>query len=180
MRTFREFQDTQIEPHPAYARHPSVSTVGLITAHNPMGVRQSDRLNFDANGKLLEDIRRLGCKATVVHGMYAGHREETYLLVNVRRQDLMRVARRHRQDAIIWGFRSMDDNGHQLHMYYLDNGVVQADKMLEVRPEDLDTPEAFFEAIKSGKVNLPNFTPRRSAVAVVPKEDLGDYQYGTD
>ena len=179
MRSFKEFQQPDgFQPHPAYEKYEAISTVGLITAHNPMGIRAGERQNFDSNGELLKDIKALGCTATTIRGMYAGHMEETFVVLNITEADILRLAMRHRQEAAIWGYCRHDEDGNPFFIvFYLDQGEAISQKRMDVAHEDVATKEAFIEGIKSGRVKIPNFTPRRNAVAVVPKEDNGDFNF---
>lgn len=165
MKTLKEFrQDGELVPHRAYESYQAVSTVGLITAHNPRGRYFGHRQNFESNGRLLEDIKSLGCPATTVRGMYEGHVEETFVITNITEEDIFRLAEKHNQEAVIWGYRREAED-HHFVMFYLENGRPIGRKVMNVTVEDVEDKEAFFSAIKAGKIKLPSFQPKKNAVA---------------
>nr|WP_256437499.1 DUF3293 domain-containing protein [Roseococcus sp. SDR] len=80
------------------ARH-GAREAGFITAWNPMSRPMPSAWNRAAQARLTRDLR--GAARAMGEGALNRWREEMWLAALPRR-DLLRLARRHRQAAIVW------------------------------------------------------------------------------
>jgi hypothetical protein len=75
----------------------------FITAWNPESEGTPREENEARNARLLRDIEALGLRALPAEGIGpTGWREESFLVPGISRDDAVALARKYRQNAIVW------------------------------------------------------------------------------
>lgn len=143
---------------------PSVQTVGIITAQNPMGSKYPKDRNFALNRQLLSDLHDMQC-GTVEHcgalrirGKYGGHPEDSFVVPNIRRSDLILLAAKYYQQAVIWGMQRLSHEGNPYFDFqWIEDGQVTQVRNVSVSQPDVQSREDFFSAVKNRKFIIPFF-----------------------
>jgi len=92
---------------------PSIRTVGIITAENPMGKTLSGQENKELNAKLKGHLSRgnfYGYHQVV--GKY-GVIEHPFLIPNMKRDYLLQLGEWYRQKAVIYGYSAYPQGGYE-------------------------------------------------------------------
>jgi hypothetical protein len=77
-------------------------SVGIVTAHNPQGKKLSRKQNKKLNGQLWTDLRVAGHDPWAVAGNYQGHKEDSFMIPDISREELVSYAKKYDQAAVIW------------------------------------------------------------------------------
>jgi uncharacterized protein YebE (UPF0316 family) len=77
-------------------------SVGIITAFNPQGKKISTTRNKQLNLDLAADLRATGFDPWSIKGQYNGHVEDTFVVPNITRNELVKYAKKYDQKAVIW------------------------------------------------------------------------------
>ena len=147
MRSFKEYQED----------HDYVRSVGIITAHNPYGVKQSSANNYDSNRRLLDDLREISTATSSTQGFYAGHQEHAFLATNITRSQLLELAVKYNQQAVIFGF--LRENPVSFHFQYINKGVTTNQRIVPIPLLEIKSSQGFLQAIKKGIIKIPEFQP---------------------
>ena len=77
-------------------------SLGIITAHNPQGKKLSRKENKKLNDRLWSDLRIADYDPWPVQGNYQGHKENSFLIPDISRGELVKYAKKYNQAAVIW------------------------------------------------------------------------------
>ena len=78
------------------------NTLGIITAQNPKGLPHPKEDNEKANNSLWNDLRAKGYDPWHIKGKYAGQPEDSFIVPNISKRDLIRYAKKYRQVAVVF------------------------------------------------------------------------------
>lgn len=135
---------------------PSVRTLGFITAENPMGERATPEFNKEANSKLKTILGDGHWGYQKIKGKYVST-ENSFLVRNISKEDLLELGKRFNQETVIYGERFDDGEytGMTFQMIYCtpDNfGNVDGEMKVFVNRENADD---FYSEIKGRKFMIP-------------------------
>jgi hypothetical protein len=143
---------------------PGVETVGIITAQNPNAQRFTNRPNHGLNRQLLADLHELNCGpinhcgALKIRGKYGSNPEDSFVVANIRRVDIVALANKYRQQAVIWGMKRQDRQGNPFFDFqWIENGQVTQHRSVSVSQPDVQSREDFYSAVKDRKFIIPFF-----------------------
>lgn len=106
---------------------PSIRTVGIITAENPMGQTLSSKENKELNDKMEAHLRRgnfFGYHQVI--GKY-GVIEHPFLIPNMKRDYLLQMGKWYEQKAVIYGYSAYPQDGYakMVFEYWGDRDTVE-------------------------------------------------------
>jgi len=78
-------------------------SIGVITAHNPNGKKIKPEVNAFLNLKLADDIKALGLIAKKMRGEYNNMKELSFVVFDIKKNDLIRLGRKYKQKSVRWG-----------------------------------------------------------------------------
>ena len=78
-------------------------TVGIITAYNPKGETIPLEKNRRMNRRLWNELRAAGYDPWPVKGQYKGAAEQSFMVSDISRADLIHLAKKYDQEAVVWG-----------------------------------------------------------------------------
>jgi hypothetical protein len=105
-------------------------SVGVITAHNPDGKPVSAGKNKKLNTELWNELRAAGYDPWPTKGKYKGHDEESFLIPNISRTDIIRLAAKYNQEAVLWARKA--DKGYAVEWIEGDK-TIKRDKIASIR-----------------------------------------------
>jgi hypothetical protein len=136
----------------------SMTSLTIITAQNPHGIRHSSARNYDLNRKLWLELKAEKRDIMHIQGEYAGNHENSFLVFDLPRSQVMDLQKRYKQKAVIWGFvRNIGFDHPTIHWQYIENGRAIGHKLTPVPKEIASSREDFMEGIKKGLWKLPIF-----------------------
>jgi len=80
-------------------------SVGVISAYNPHGDKTKPEDNQSAQTMLKSEIEGMRLKYVERDGAYMGHQEKHLLIKNISRRELIRLADKYLQVAVLYGER---------------------------------------------------------------------------
>ena len=84
-------------------------SVGVISAYNPHGKKAKAKDNKIAQDMLRSEIDGMRLKYVERDGAYMGHQEKHLLIKNISRRELVRLADKYLQVAVLYGERDGND-----------------------------------------------------------------------
>jgi len=127
---------------------PSVSSIGIFTAENPMGKKLDKEENKLRNQQLEKDLVAANYGFKKIGGKY-GNEENPFFVMNMDRDDIIRLGKKYNQESVIYGYKI--DNGYEFQ-YIMDSDVVSRKVFL-----NLNNPEDFYSEFKGRKFQIPFF-----------------------
>lgn len=160
---------------------PNVKTVGIITGENPQSTPASPQSNNQANERLEKELRLRNLGFTKVKGQY-GSLENSYLVPNIRKDELLSLGQQFEQTSVIYGERTETEkdgkkyDGMVFQMVFTDHrfGQVDSERRMFINVQDA---EDFFSMVKGRKFRIPfyddeyenaEFTPQSGMVQKTP------------
>lgn len=144
---------------------PTVQSVGIITAQNPNGQPPSDdqheaqRINKELNRKLFAELKAGNYGPIKMKGKYASLWEDSFLVPNISKEDLIDLGQRYGQEAVIWGSRAKDNDPNSVHFIFewIEGGQTTQTRSIHVGNEDVQKRDNFFSMLKGRKFVIPFF-----------------------
>tara|TARA_R100000005_G_C4951139_1_gene171615 strand:- start:260 stop:958 length:699 start_codon:yes stop_codon:yes gene_type:complete len=106
----------------------SVSTVGFMTAENPMAQKMSSRENRELNKELMAWMRERGYGPIRIRGQF-GNKERSLMIPNITRSDITEAGKYFNQESVIWGEKT-DENQFVFEYIEGDNTIQRRDVAL--------------------------------------------------
>lgn len=165
-RTWAENRDTVLESGYARVRRimfgdvPSIRTIGIITAQNPQGEQLNAAENRKRNYSLEEYLRTSNFGPIKVKGKYNSIPEDSFLVPNVGREELVIIGRRFNQEAVIWGEKGIDQYNHPYFRFeYIDtkSGQTQSVRSVHLGDQDVQGRNDYYTMIGGRKFVIPFF-----------------------
>ncbi len=135
---------------------PSVRTIGIVTAENPMGEALPTAENKTRNERLRKVLKRGNYGFTQVKGKY-GNVENPYIVYNIQKDSLVHLAKHYGQESVIFGYTT--DEG--MTFEYIErpkdapNYSVQGERDVFLHVDD--DVEDFYTEVKGRKFIIPLF-----------------------
>ena len=86
----------------------SVSTVGFMTAENPMAQQLSRKENKVLNKELMAFMRERGYGPIRIRGRF-GNKERSFMIPNITRDDIVEAGQKFAQESVIFGEKTGDN-----------------------------------------------------------------------
>jgi len=135
----------------------TVDTVGIITAENPMGKAAPKSYNMEMQNKLKQDIRSLNLGFIQMTGSY-GTKESPFIIPNISKQDLIKLAEKYNQESIIFGDKEFDGESNYFKWDYVEGGKPLSTVYKNISNDrDVESREDFFSAVKGRRFYFPFF-----------------------
>ena len=77
-------------------------SVGIVTGYNPEGKKVATKKNKELNLRLWNDLRSKGHDPWAIEGDYKGEAEQSFLVPDISRADLVRYGEKFKQEAVVW------------------------------------------------------------------------------
>lgn len=143
---------------------PSINTIGILTAQNPQGrppvpddPLKSRIKNKELNLKLFDELKDGMYGPIKIEGQF-GNKEESFMVPNITRQELIRLGRRYNQESVIFGSKHHDKDGEPFFRFeYLENGVTIKERTLHWGGKDVQDRPDYFTKVKGRKFLIPFF-----------------------
>lgn len=151
---------------------PTIRTVGIVTAQNPQGKppwagqthwpddkADSEKENRYRNETLEEYLRTRNFGPVKVKGKF-GLYEDSFLIPNIARQELVNIGRWFEQEAVIWGEKGMDRHGNPFFLFeYIDTetGRTKSVRSVHVGSEDVQGRSDYYTMVGGRKFIIPFF-----------------------
>lgn len=134
------------------------SSIAIITAQNPRGIRHSSSKNYDLNRQLWLDLKARKYDLTEIDGEYADTKEKSFVVLDVPRPVILELQAKYRQKAVVWGFLRSEGFKHPvIHWQYIKNGRSIANKITAIAGHVFENRNDFLYAVKLRMVPLPHF-----------------------
>jgi hypothetical protein len=151
---------------------PTIRTIGIVTAQNPQGKPpwsgqspwpddkgESDRENRHRNETLEQYLRTRNYGPVKVRGKFGLH-EDSFLIPNIAREELLAIGRWFEQEAVIWGERGIDHYGNPFFLFeYIDTetGKTKSVRSVHIGSEDVQGRSDYFTMVGGRKFIIPFF-----------------------
>lgn len=153
---------------------PSVRSIGILTAQNPNGEAATSKFNNEANNSLESDLRSMRLGFMKIGGKF-GSEEDSYLVNNISKQDLINLGKKYKQVSVIYG-APKDQQYFQFEYIESDSGVAGDTKQVILTTDDIQNREDFYSKIKNRKFVIPffddllnNIEPKQGGRTLGPK-----------
>tara|TARA_R110000824_G_scaffold76698_8_gene194290 strand:+ start:2756 stop:3454 length:699 start_codon:yes stop_codon:yes gene_type:complete len=118
----------------------SVSTVGFMTAENPMAQKLSSADNRKLNKELMSWLRDRGYGPIRIRGQF-GNKERSLIIPNITRQDITEAGKYFNQESVIWGEKTTDS---QFVFEYIEGDVTVQKRDVALFDDDVQAREDFY------------------------------------
>jgi len=136
----------------------AVTSLTIITAQNPQGVKHTSARNYDLNRRLWLDLNGMKYDLVPIQGNYAGHVENSFLVLDMPRRTAIDLQEKYQQEAIIWGFvRNTGFERPVIHWQFIRNGTAIGHKLQQVSDDLIENREHLLQGAKTGHWELPIF-----------------------
>ena len=89
------------------AERENIKTIGMVTAENPMGQQVTPEENKERNEKLESALRQMNLGYRKIRGKF-GNYENSFLIPNIKKEEIIELGNRFEQKSVIWGERVQD------------------------------------------------------------------------
>ncbi len=138
---------------------PQVKSVGILTAQNPRGQAAGAKFNKEANRELVNFLRSGNYGPIKAKGKFGGE-EDSYIVPNISRDEVVALGRRFDQESVIWADKRQDKNENPYFQFeYIDSksGNTESTRSVHVGSKDVQDREDFYTQVKGRKFIIPFF-----------------------
>lgn len=145
---------------------PNIRTVGIVTAQNPNGSSphpdnpiENSRENKYLNKSLEEYLRTKNLGPVKIKGKF-GVEEDSFLIPNISKEELIKIGQWFEQIAVIWGEKDVDRNGNPYFNFeYIDveSQSTQSKRTVHLGGEDVQSRDDYYTQYKDKKFIIPFF-----------------------
>ena len=143
---------------------PSVNTVGIFTAQNPQGRPPASKdpavaraKNNELNKELFNTLKDGKFGPIKVHGHF-GVEEESFLVPNITRGEVVRFAKRYNQESAIFGTKKFKTDGKPYFEFeYVQDGVTIDRRSVHLGGKDIQDRDDYYTEVKGRKFLIPFF-----------------------
>jgi len=152
---------------------PSINTVGIFTAQNPQGKPPVSKdpaagraTNNELNKDLFNDLKRGHFGPIMVRGRFGNINEESFLVPNITRSEVVMYAKQYNQESAIFGtkkFRNdVDDDGEAVlvpyfEFEYVQDGVTIDRRSIHLGGKEIQDLKNNYTEVKGRKFLIPFF-----------------------
>jgi hypothetical protein len=119
----------------------TASTLGIITAENPDDGKLTKTGNERKNKELCKDLEKLGFAPIQMSGKFSGKAEKPFLVINIDRTKLIDLAKKYRQQSVIYGERK----GKFIFTLIRNGRTVSKGSLVVGHPENLLDRNCYFK-----------------------------------
>lgn len=131
-----------------------VQTVGIMTPTNPEAKRLSHIENQTLKHSFIERLRQKGHGAVKLGGKF-GNKEESFLIENISRDEIVSLGTEFKQESVIWGERINDPQGPKFRFEYIENGITKATKDTVIFGPEVDKRSDNYSTFHGHKFVIP-------------------------
>lgn len=145
---------------------PNIRTIGIVTAQNPQGKPpwpdndiESGRENRYRKQSLEEYLRIRNFGPVRIKGKFGVH-EDSVLIPNITREELVKIGRWFEQEAVIWGQKGIDQYKNPFFSFeYIDTqtGKTQSTRSVHIGSSDVQGRDDYYTMIAGRKFIIPFF-----------------------
>jgi hypothetical protein len=148
---------------------PTIRAVGILTAQNParevdldwQGKEPTSPRDYNkrANKKLVDQLRAGNYGPVRVKGQF-GLEEDSFLVPNISREEVLGLGRKYGQESVIWGEKRTDKNKNPYFRFeYIEcaTGETTSVRSMHMGSEDVQDREDYFTKVKGRKFIIPFF-----------------------
>jgi hypothetical protein len=162
---------------------PRINSVGFVTAQNPGGAApapgnsiESGRENKERNQNLEGYLRSQNYGPIKVKGKF-GNEEDSFLVPNISRQEMVNLGRWFDQESVIWGEKKADPKGQPYFSFeYIpsESGVAASVRTVHIANQDVQGRDDYYTMVNGKKFIIPFFDDPYSDM--VPGSKYGTVQ----
>ena len=158
---------------------PSINTVGIFTAQNPQGKPPVSKdpasgraTNNELNKSLFNDLKRGHFGPIKVHGHF-GVEEESFLVPNITRSEVVKYAKQYNQESAIFGTKKFKNGGKPYFEFeYVQDGVTIDRRSVHLGGKDIQDRDDYYTEVKGRKFLIPFFDESGAGAGEVKEELL--------
>lgn len=136
---------------------PSIDTLGILTAQNPGGEPAPPKENKQLNTQLLADLIAANYGVIPIEGSYGGP-ENSFLVPNMTRDDIVDLGVKYGQEAVIWGRKATEEVGEPYFTFeYIEGNNTVQTRDVSLGGSDIQDKEDFYSSKKGRKFYIPFF-----------------------
>lgn len=131
---------------------PSIDSIGIITAENPMAQELSPKANKERNRELAKKLREMGYGFYQVQGRY-GNVEKPLVVPNISKEDIVKLGNEFEQDSVIFVEKTPEGSLAQLIETHGEHATERSSVILPLAQD----VEDFYTLYKGRKFTIPFF-----------------------
>ena len=145
---------------------PNVRSIGIVTGQNPNGSPpypdndiENSRENKYLNQSLEEYLRTRNFGPVKIKGKF-GVEEDSFLIPNISKEELVKIGKWFEQEAVIWGEKHIDRNNNPYFKFeYIDveSDSTQSVRTVHIGSEDVQGRNDYYTQYKDKKFIIPFF-----------------------
>ena len=149
---------------------PQIRSVGILTAQNPAfdadivpvrngeWTREDPDYNEKANFHLFTHLRSANYGPIKSKGMFQNREEDTFIVPNMPRSELVELGKRYGKEAVIWGEKRTDKSENPYFKFeYIQGNETLSIRSVHMGGEDVQSREDLYTMIKGRKFIIPFF-----------------------
>ena len=157
------------------AKRENIYTLGMMTAENPQAQKATPEQNEMFNAQLEERLREMILGYRKIRGKF-GNQENSFLIPNIGRDEIIALGREFNQESVIWGSRSED--GKKFIFEYIESasGETTNERDVVLYDADIQAKEDFYSQSKKApsKFVIPFFDDEYE---IVKEYNMSNPQY---
>lgn len=136
-----------------------VDSLGIMTPTNPEAQRLSHAENQRLKQAFVAQLRQQGHGPVKLGGKF-GNREESYLIENISREEMVRLGAQFRQESVIWGQKVNGPKGPTFRFEYIEGNVTKAVRDTVLIGPSVDSRRDNYSTFHGHKFVIPFFDKR--------------------
>ena len=157
------------------AKRENIHTLGMMTAENPQAQKATPEQNEMFNAQLEKRLREMILGYRKIRGKF-GNQENSFLIPNIGRDEIIELGREFNQESVIWGSKSED--GKKFIFEYIESasGETTNERDVVLYDEDIQAREDFYSQSKKApsKFVIPFFDDEYE---IVKEYNMSNPQY---
>lgn len=133
---------------------PNVNSIGLMTAENPNAEPLSPAENSDRMKGLESDLRGMGYGFVKIKGQY-GVKENSLLIPNISRQELVGLGFKYVQESVIYGEKKFKEDFAYFEFQFIFGETTTQTRNVSMADKNIQDRDDFFSQVKSRKFIIP-------------------------
>lgn len=135
---------------------PNINTVAFLTAENPQGEKASPEFNREQNKRLESALRSMNLGFRKIKGKF-GSEENSYMVMNITRDEAVELGEMFQQEAIIWGNKVERGDQVGFSFQYIEGDNTIQTRDVSLSSGDIQSREDYYSQIKGRKFIIPFF-----------------------
>jgi len=158
------------------AQREKIYTIGMMTAENPNAQKTSPQDNQAYNDNLEKKLRSMNLGYRKIRGRF-GNYENSFLIPNISKKEIINLGRKFQQEAVIWGVRQED----KFVFEYIESASGQTTNVRDVvlYSDDVQSRDDYYSQSAKGpeKFVIPFFDDQYEMVS---EHNMPNPQYDGD